>query len=98
MATRAAQKEYSDELGSQNDSQMEPKMEPKATTADPHETCASMNGSHVHPIFPTPEKYHQKVNIITPICEPGSKMTPKVPLQAPRQETQIHKKSSKNRL
>ena len=29
LATRAAQKEYSDELGSQNDSKMEPKMEPR---------------------------------------------------------------------
>ncbi len=49
MVTRAAQKEYSDELGSENDSKMEAKMEPKATTADPHETCAGMNGSHVPP-------------------------------------------------
>ncbi len=29
LVTRAAQKEYSDELGSQNDSKMEPKMEPR---------------------------------------------------------------------
>ncbi len=31
LATRAAKKEYSTELGSQNDSNMEPKMEPTVT-------------------------------------------------------------------
>ena len=31
LATRAAQKEYSGELGSQNDFKMEPKMEPKVS-------------------------------------------------------------------
>ena len=55
--------------------------------------CPPPPGSSVFAHFPTPEKYRQKINIITPICEPGSKMTPKVPLQAPRQETQIHKKT-----
>ena len=32
LATRATKKEYSSELGPQNDSKMEPKMEPKGTS------------------------------------------------------------------
>ncbi len=72
----------------------------EATTADPHETCAGVGGSHVPPlgaafslIFLRPEKEHQKVNIIILIREHGSKMTPTVSLQGPKMEPKILPKS-----
>ncbi len=51
-------------------------------------------------VFPRPEKYHQKVNIIAPICEHGCKMAPKVPLRVPQRDqnpTKILTKSSLSR-
>ncbi len=107
LATPATKKEYSGELGSQNDSKMEPKMEPRQqwptlTKHAPAWTdCMSTHppwGAPFSLIFPRPEKDHQKVNIITPICEPGSKITPKVPLQGPKMEPKILQKASQNHL
>ncbi len=49
-------------------------------------------------IFLRPQTKHQKVNIITPICEPGSKMIPKVPLQGPKMNPKILQKASTNHL
>ncbi len=91
LATPATKKEYSRELGSQNGSKMEPKMEPRQQrpilTKHAQASTDRMSPSLGAPfslVFPRPEKYHQKVNIITPICEPGSKMAPKCPSGFPK--------------
>ncbi len=54
MRTRAPGKEYSDELGAQNDSKMEVKSEPghqTAAGANLSQTLPGMSGLHVDPFF-----------------------------------------------
>ncbi len=54
LRTRAPRKEYSDELGSQNDSKMEAKSEPRhqtAACANLSQTLPGMSGLHVDPFF-----------------------------------------------
>ena len=54
LRTRASRKEYSDELGSQNDSKMEVKSEPghqTAAGANLSQTLPGMSGLHVDPFF-----------------------------------------------
>jgi hypothetical protein len=54
LRTRASRKEYSDELGSQNDSKMEVKSEPghqTAAGANLSQTLPGMSGLHVDPFL-----------------------------------------------
>ncbi len=75
LLRKRPQREYSGELGSQNDSKMEPELEPKrrGSTLTKHAPAWAdrMSPPHGQPrfrsFFPRPEKRHQKVYIIPQI-------------------------------
>ncbi len=60
--------------------------------------CPPPWGAPFSLLFPGPKTQQQKVNIFAPICEPGSKMTPKSVLPGSPNGAKKHPKIIKNHL